>query len=63
MILLDEPSPNAERSGAGVMAREPRMLLKTIGLAGQAEVTHVLFNNCYSDYAHRNAQQLEILVS
>lgn len=45
------------------MAREPRMLLKTIGLAGQAEVTHVLFNNCYSDYAHRNAQQLEILVS
>lgn len=33
------------------------------GLAGQAEVTHVLFDNCYSDYAHRNAQQLEILVS
>jgi predicted transposase YbfD/YdcC len=26
-------------------------------------VTHVLFNNCYSDYAHRNAQQLETLVS
>jgi hypothetical protein len=46
-----------------VTDREPRMLLKTIGLAGQAEVTHVLFNNCYSDYAHRNAQQLETLVS
>jgi len=33
------------------------------GLAGQAEVTQVLFNNCYSDWAHRNAQQLETLVS
>jgi uncharacterized protein YecE (DUF72 family) len=32
-------------------------------LAGKAEVTQVLFNNCYSDYAHRNAQQLETLVS
>ena len=32
-------------------------------LAGKAEVTQVLFNNCYSDYAHRNAQQLEALVS
>jgi hypothetical protein len=38
------------------------MLLKTIGLASQTEVTQVLFN-CYSDYAHRNAQQLETLVS
>jgi len=28
------------------------------GLAGQAEVTHVLFNNCYRDWAHVNAQQL-----
>ena len=27
-------------------------------LAGQAELTHVLFNNCYRDYAHVNAQQL-----
>jgi uncharacterized protein YecE (DUF72 family) len=27
-------------------------------LAGQAEVTHVLFNNCYRDWAHVNAQQL-----
>ena len=33
------------------------------GLAGQAEVTQVLFNNCYSDWAHRNAQQLETMVS
>jgi uncharacterized protein YecE (DUF72 family) len=32
-------------------------------LAGKAEVTQVLFNNCYSDYAHRNAQLLETLVS
>ena len=27
-------------------------------LGGQAEVTHVLFNNCYRDWAHVNAQQL-----
>jgi uncharacterized protein YecE (DUF72 family) len=31
---------------------------KIRGLAAGAEVTHVLFNNCYSDYAHVNAQQL-----
>jgi len=36
---------------------------KIEGLAGEAEVTQVLFNNCYSDYAHRNAQQLEALIS
>src|SRR6201981_817202 len=29
-------------------------------LAGQAEVTHVLFNNCYRDWAHVNAQQLSL---
>ena len=29
------------------------------GLAAEAEVTHVVFNNCYRDYAHVNAQQLE----
>jgi uncharacterized protein YecE (DUF72 family) len=28
------------------------------GLAGQAEVTHVLFNNCYRNYAQVNAEQL-----
>src|SRR5580658_1942275 len=33
------------------------------GLAGKTEVTQVLFNNCYSDWAHRNAQRLETLVS
>jgi len=27
-------------------------------LAGEAELTHVLFNNCYRDYAHVNARQL-----
>jgi len=32
-------------------------------LAADAEVTDVLFNNCYSDYAHVNAQQLSALVS
>jgi uncharacterized protein YecE (DUF72 family) len=26
-------------------------------LSGEAELTHVLFNNCYRDYAHVNAQQ------
>src|SRR5580700_11687471 len=28
-------------------------------LAADAEITDVVFNNCYSDYAHVNAQQLE----
>jgi uncharacterized protein YecE (DUF72 family) len=28
-------------------------------LAAGADVTHVVFNNCYRDYAHVNAQQLE----
>jgi uncharacterized protein YecE (DUF72 family) len=31
-------------------------------LAAGAEVTDVLFNNCYSDYAHVNAQQLSVLI-
>jgi uncharacterized protein YecE (DUF72 family) len=32
-------------------------------LAEDADQTHVLFNNCYRDYAHVNAQQLEGLIS
>jgi uncharacterized protein YecE (DUF72 family) len=28
------------------------------GLAARADVTHVLFNNCYRDWAHVNARQL-----
>lgn len=32
-------------------------------LAGQAEETHVLMNNCHRDYAQRNAAQLMSLVS
>jgi uncharacterized protein YecE (DUF72 family) len=32
-------------------------------LAGQASSTHVLMNNCYLDYAQRNAQQLIDLLS
>jgi uncharacterized protein YecE (DUF72 family) len=35
---------------------------KIRGLAGDAEVTQVLFNNCYSNYAQVNAQQLAALV-
>jgi uncharacterized protein YecE (DUF72 family) len=31
-------------------------------LAEDADQTHVLFNNCYRDYAHVNAQQLEALL-
>jgi uncharacterized protein YecE (DUF72 family) len=31
-------------------------------VARDAEVTHVLFNNCYRDYAHVNAQQFEDLL-
>jgi uncharacterized protein YecE (DUF72 family) len=33
------------------------------GLAGQADVTHVVFNNCYRDWAHVNAQQLTALLA
>jgi uncharacterized protein YecE (DUF72 family) len=33
------------------------------GLAGQADVTHVLFNNCYRDWAHVNARQLTELLA
>lgn len=32
-------------------------------LAGQAEQTHVLLNNCYRDYAQRNAEQLTDLLT
>ena len=32
-------------------------------LAGEADNTHVLFNNCYRDYAQVNAQQLADLLS
>jgi uncharacterized protein YecE (DUF72 family) len=33
------------------------------GLAGQADVTQVVFNNCYRDWAHVNAQQLTELLA
>jgi uncharacterized protein YecE (DUF72 family) len=33
------------------------------GLAGQADTTHVLFNNCYRDWAHVNARQLTELLA
>jgi uncharacterized protein YecE (DUF72 family) len=33
------------------------------GLAGTADETHVLFNNCYSDYAQVNARELADLLS
>jgi uncharacterized protein YecE (DUF72 family) len=35
---------------------------KVRGLAADADVTHVLFNNCYRDWAHVNAQQLTDLL-
>jgi len=34
---------------------------KIRGLAAEADVTDVLFNNCYRDYAHVNAQQFTAL--
>ena len=33
------------------------------GLASGAELTHVLFNNCYRDYAQVNARQLQTLLT
>ena len=35
---------------------------KVRALAGDAEETHVLFNNCYRDYAQANAQRLAALL-
>ncbi len=32
-------------------------------LAADADETHVVFNNCYRDYAHVNAQRMEALVA
>ncbi|MBQ1068873.1 MULTISPECIES: DUF72 domain-containing protein [Micromonospora] len=32
-------------------------------LAGEAEQTHVLMNNCYRDYAQRNGRQLQALLA
>jgi uncharacterized protein YecE (DUF72 family) len=32
------------------------------GLAAEADTTHVVFNNCYRDYAHVNARQLADLL-
>ena len=40
---------------AGTASWTDRMLF---ALAGQAEVTHVLSNTCYRDWAHVDAQQL-----
>ncbi len=36
---------------------------KVASLAQEADTTHVLFNNCYSDYAQVNARQLADLVT
>jgi uncharacterized protein YecE (DUF72 family) len=36
---------------------------KIRGLAADAEVTQVLFNNCYRDWAHVNAQRLTELLA
>ena len=35
---------------------------KVRALAEDARVTHVLFNNCYRDYAQRNARRLADLL-
>jgi uncharacterized protein YecE (DUF72 family) len=32
------------------------------GLADGAQTSHVVFNNCYRDYAQTNAQQLAALL-
>jgi len=35
---------------------------KVAGLADGAQTSHVVFNNCYRDYAQTNAQQLAALL-
>ena len=45
------------------MLREPAgWAPKVAALARDADDTHVLFNNCYHDYAQVNAQQLATLL-
>ncbi|MGH3195713.1 MAG: hypothetical protein ACRDNT_07230 [Streptosporangiaceae bacterium] len=43
------------RAGPGVQGRGEGQVC---GLSADADLTHVLFNNCYRDWAHVNAQQL-----
>jgi len=53
-----------ERFGYRYSRRElTRWARKISDLAGQAEETHVLFNNCYSNYAQVNASQLADMIS
>jgi uncharacterized protein YecE (DUF72 family) len=53
-----------ERFGYLYGERELRELAPKIrDLAEQAETTHVLFNNCYQDYAQRNAADLTRLLT
>jgi uncharacterized protein YecE (DUF72 family) len=53
-----------ERFGYRYSKRElTRWAGKISDLAGQAEETHVLFNNCYSNYAQVNASQLADMIS
>jgi len=53
-----------ERFGYLYGERELRELAPKIrDLAEQAETTHVLFNNCYQDYAQRNATDLTRLLT
>jgi hypothetical protein len=48
-----------------VCADEPQGYPNSIPpvLAADADETHVVFNNCYRDYAHVNAGQLAGLIS
>jgi uncharacterized protein YecE (DUF72 family) len=49
----------AERFGYRYSADElDEWAPKIGGLAAEADTTHVVFNNCYSDYAQVNARQL-----
>jgi uncharacterized protein YecE (DUF72 family) len=53
-----------ERFGYKYSKKELREWVpKVSGLAAQAKETHVLMNNCYSDYAQTNARQLMDLLS
>ncbi|MEU4638198.1 DUF72 domain-containing protein [Micromonospora chalcea] len=53
-----------EKFGYDYSKRELRdWVPKLRELAGEAEQTHVLMNNCYRDYAQRNGRQLQALLA
>jgi uncharacterized protein YecE (DUF72 family) len=59
-----ESKDTHERFGYRYTEAEPQEWAQEVRtLARDAETTHVLFNNCYRDYAQANARQLAALLA